>query len=251
MRPLIRRVLLVLVCAALLVPATASAVTVDEIVALAKAGVTDAVILALIDRDKTIFALEPDQLVTLQSQGVSEPVILAMLKSGREEGERAAQAADDLKTALYFAERSPGPEVVVIGHGPDTPNAPASDGFYSGTVGGAIAVPYAAPYYAGGRRARGRVPSSVFTPYAAPAASNVRGGFPAPFVPVTPAANIPVIPPSNIPVIPPVSRIQSQAQPQPARPRTMCRADIRGASSAFPLTTIVECPAAMVPARAR
>ena len=89
MRPLAHRIVLAaIITASVLVPATASAVTLDQIVALARAGVTDAVILALIDRDKTIFSIEPEQLVSLKSAGVSEPVILAMLKSGREEGDR-------------------------------------------------------------------------------------------------------------------------------------------------------------------
>src|SRR5437867_1772242 len=91
MRPLAHRILLApSIIASLLVPTTASAVTIDQIVALARAGVTEAVILALIDRDKTIFSIEPEQLVSLKAAGVSEPVILAMLKSGREEGDRAA-----------------------------------------------------------------------------------------------------------------------------------------------------------------
>src|SRR5256885_1054813 len=64
---------------------TASAVTVDQIVALSKAGVSEAVILALIDRDNTILTIAPEQLVALKRDGLSEPVILAMLKSGRQE----------------------------------------------------------------------------------------------------------------------------------------------------------------------
>ena len=69
-----------------------SPITVDQIVALAQAGVTDTVILALIDRDRTVFAIEPEQMSTLQRDGLSETVILAMLKSGRAEGEQAARA---------------------------------------------------------------------------------------------------------------------------------------------------------------
>ena len=52
-----------------LMPSAASAVTLDEIVSLSRAGVTDAIILALIDRDKTVFAIEPDQIVKLQRDG--------------------------------------------------------------------------------------------------------------------------------------------------------------------------------------
>ena len=77
----------------ILVPRAASAITVDHhVVALAKSGVTDTVILALIDRDRTVFAIEPEQIVSLQREGLSERVILAMLKSGRAEGDQAARA---------------------------------------------------------------------------------------------------------------------------------------------------------------
>jgi hypothetical protein len=199
MRPHMPRLLLAAFAATvLLVPATASAVTVDEIVALSRAGVTDTVILALIDRDKTIFTLEPDQLVALKAQGLSEPVILAMLKSGREEGERAAQAASDLKTSMYLAERSSGPEVMMPGPAPDAVYGQPSGSYggYASTPGyyGGAAIAYPLPYATapGYRRARRSAP--VFTPFAAPSGST----FIAP-------ANIPVVPPSSIPVIPPVS----------------------------------------------
>jgi hypothetical protein len=119
-------------------PTPASAVTREEIVKLAKAGVSDDVILALVDRDKTIFALTPDDLVTLKGNGVSEAVTLAMLRSGREEGEaalaqQAAQAAAERAETAWLS-----PNVVVIGHGPDRPNSGHYDspyayhGLYSG-----------------------------------------------------------------------------------------------------------------------
>src|SRR4051812_31561965 len=106
-----RTVALAVLAVALSVPAPAFAVTVDDIVGLAHAGVTDAVILALIDRDKTIFALEPHQILKLQSEGVTEPVILAMLKSGRGEGDDAARA-DAADTAAYIRSGlAPGPDL--------------------------------------------------------------------------------------------------------------------------------------------
>jgi hypothetical protein len=113
-----------------LVPAAASAVTREEIVRLSKSGVSEDVILALVDRDKTIFSIDPDDLVTLKSEGVSEAVVLTMLKSGREEGEAAfaqqvAQAAADRASAAWLA-----PNVVVVGHGPDRPNTGYRDGYY-------------------------------------------------------------------------------------------------------------------------
>ncbi len=57
------RILLPVVLA--LPPATASAVTVQEIVSLTKAGVSEQVILAVIERDKNIFTISPEQLITL------------------------------------------------------------------------------------------------------------------------------------------------------------------------------------------
>jgi len=67
-----RAILWVPVAAVLVLLASpASAVTLDQVLSLAHAGVTDAVILALIDRDRTIFAVEPEQIVALQREGLS------------------------------------------------------------------------------------------------------------------------------------------------------------------------------------
>ena len=84
-----RAVILGCMSVLLLAPRGAYAITVDQVVALAKSGVTDTVILALIDRDRTVLAIEPEQIVTLQRDGLSETVILAMLRSGRAETSNA------------------------------------------------------------------------------------------------------------------------------------------------------------------
>src|SRR5436305_6913766 len=109
---------LLLVLAAL----PASAVTLQQVVALSKAGVSETVILALIDRDKTIFTIDPEQLVTLKADGVSEQIVLAMLKSGRAEAAAADRADEEMRTASYLAAAAAGPESIVIGHGADYPN---------------------------------------------------------------------------------------------------------------------------------
>ena len=110
MRPTLHAVLL----AAALVTSVAAApdvVTVDQIIALSKAGVSDDVILATIERDKPVFTLEPDRLIALKREGVSEAVVLAMLKSGRQPPSQAAV----LPLVV-------GPDVVIVGHAPDRPN---------------------------------------------------------------------------------------------------------------------------------
>ena len=115
-----------------LAPAPVSAVTLDQVVMLIQAGVSEAIILALIDRDKTILTIEPDQLIALKNNGVSEAIVLALLKSGRAEGEAAANANAALNAATIMSALSPVPDLVIVGHGPDRPNTDHHDGFYSG-----------------------------------------------------------------------------------------------------------------------
>src|SRR5256885_572528 len=64
MRSRLFRVRALLLAAALLVlvPKAVSAVTVDQIIALSRAGVSEAVILALLDRDGNVLSIEPEQL---------------------------------------------------------------------------------------------------------------------------------------------------------------------------------------------
>ena len=157
MRAMIRHAL-VLGCTAacVLAPRAASALTIDQVVALARAGVTDTVILALIDRDRTVFAIEPEQIVPLQRGGLSERVILAMLKSGRAEGEQAAGADAAYNSAWIASAITLEPETVTVGHGPDRPNTPHIDGFYSGPLASAF-VP---PYYGSSARSR-RAPAGT------------------------------------------------------------------------------------------
>jgi len=107
-----RRIVPLLV-ALLLAPAIASAITLQDVVTLSKAGVSDAVLLAMIERDRTIFAIDAEQLLALRREGVSEPVVLAMLKSGREE------PAPTPTAPLGPSEE---PILVMVGHGPDRPN---------------------------------------------------------------------------------------------------------------------------------
>jgi hypothetical protein len=129
-------------------PLSAAAVTMDQILALAKAGVTDVVILALIDRDHSIFAIEPEQLVTLQREGLSEKIILAMLKSGRQEGEQAVRTDAASNAAWIASNLANEPHVLIVGHGPDRPNTPHIDGFYSGPPAAGFApAPYDAPTF--------------------------------------------------------------------------------------------------------
>jgi hypothetical protein len=142
------RVLVVAVVAlGVLGPTAVSAVTVDQLLALKRAGVTDAVVLALIDRDRTVFAIEPEQIIALQRDGLSEAVILALLKSGREEGDQAARVDAANNAAAISAALAPAPELVIVGHGPDRPNTPVHDFYSSPPPPFYLPVPYGVPAY--------------------------------------------------------------------------------------------------------
>ena len=119
----------------------AAAVTTDQVVALKKAGVSDAVILALIERDHTVFSIAPEQILALQREGLSEALIIAMLKSGQDADE-AARAESAYANAVVAAAIAPGPEILIVGHGPERPNTYHRDGFFRN-----VTSPYLFPSY--------------------------------------------------------------------------------------------------------
>ena len=102
------------------VPAAASAVTIDEVVALSKSGVSEEVIVAVIERDQTLYTLSPALIMKLQRDGLSDRVLLALIKSGRP-NEPPPPATT---VAPVTAPVPPPPAIAVVGHGPQLPNAP-------------------------------------------------------------------------------------------------------------------------------
>ena len=87
----------------LMLPCAARAVTLDDIIALSKAGVSSEILVAVIDADRTIFNLTPGDIVVLKKAGVPNAVIVKMLGTARE-----------------FVEEVPPPLIV----GTDRPSAP-------------------------------------------------------------------------------------------------------------------------------
>jgi hypothetical protein len=79
-----RRWLLVLVIFVLaLFPARGNALTLRDVVELSKAGLGEDILLALIEVDPSVFAIDTTTLKTLKAAGVSQKVIIAMIRSGR------------------------------------------------------------------------------------------------------------------------------------------------------------------------
>ena len=67
-----------------LLPAAARAVTIEDIIALSKAGVSADILIAVIDADRTVFTLTPAEIIRLKRAGVPDPVVVKMLGSPQE-----------------------------------------------------------------------------------------------------------------------------------------------------------------------
>jgi hypothetical protein len=110
-----RRWLLALVILALF-PARGNALTLRDVVELSKAGLGEDVLLALIEVDPSVFAIDTATLKTLKEAGVSQKVIIAMIRSGRTPPPppEPVVAPDPLPP--------PEPQVIVIEHHDPQPN---------------------------------------------------------------------------------------------------------------------------------
>ncbi|MEO8259019.1 MAG: hypothetical protein ABI868_16855 [Acidobacteriota bacterium] len=157
------RILLPVAVLVMLLSGAASALTVQEVVALSKAGVSDEVLLSLIERDKTIFAIDHDQLMALTRDRVSEKVVLAMLRSGRQEPPPPGPAHAVPAAPTDTVPAAPG--ALMFGHGPSRPNT--YHDYDQLGLGGPLIV-YPAPYVSIGQYASAG--PYVVTPYLVPAA---------------------------------------------------------------------------------
>jgi hypothetical protein len=128
---MLRRTVFALITAVALA-GRAEAVTIRDLIELSKAGLSDDVLLALIEVDRRVFSIDTATLKQLKEAGVSDQVIVALIKSGRQRPEPVAAPAPD--PAPLPREREP--EVIVIDHrDPPTP-APQP-----------VAYPVAVPVY--------------------------------------------------------------------------------------------------------
>lgn len=100
-----------------LVPVTAQAVTAKEILELSRAGLSEEVLLALIEVDGGVFTLDTNMLKSLKEANVSERVILAMVRSGRTPQTESVPAPVMTEQAVDPAPYvAPQPQVIVIEH---------------------------------------------------------------------------------------------------------------------------------------
>lgn len=140
----------------------ADAVTLREIIELTRAGLSDDVLLALIEIDQRVFPVDPDTLKTLKEAGVSPAVIVAIVKSGRTPKPEPAPVAEIIDPD------PPAPHVIVV----DRPVIVEREIVQE--------VPVAVPVYVAVGRSRGHrtepyvVPASPFVPFGQPATADDR-----------------------------------------------------------------------------
>ncbi len=89
----------------------AEALTIRDVIELTKAGISDEVLLALIDVDGGVYASDAATLKALKEAGVSERVMVALVRSGRER--RLPEPPPPVPESDVEA---PAPPVVVVEH---------------------------------------------------------------------------------------------------------------------------------------
>ncbi|MGH9373623.1 MAG: hypothetical protein ACRD15_19055, partial [Vicinamibacterales bacterium] len=98
--------------ASLVAAPAAEGLTTRDILELSRAGLGEDVLLALIEVDRGVYAIDPATLKSLKAAGVSERVILALVRSGREQPIPEPPAVVE----AAVEEPAPQPQVVVIEH---------------------------------------------------------------------------------------------------------------------------------------
>lgn len=128
---MLRRTVFALLTAVALSAGGAEAVTIRDLIELSKAGLSDPVLLALIEVDRSVFTIDTATLKQLKAAGVSDQVIVALIRSGRQPRPEpvAAPAPEPLP-------REREPEVIVIDHRDPPAPGPAP-----------VAYPVAVPIY--------------------------------------------------------------------------------------------------------
>src|SRR5687767_476030 len=115
---MLRRTVFALVTAVALTAGHAEAVTLRDLIELSKAGLSDPVLLALIEVDRSVFNIDTATLKQLKEAGVSDQVIVALIRSGR-------QPRPEPVAAPAPEPRPREPEVIVIEHRDPPAAAPA------------------------------------------------------------------------------------------------------------------------------
>jgi hypothetical protein len=107
---------LLVVCLSL-APARAEALTLRDIVELHKAGLSDDVIVALVEVRNAVFTLDQETMKALKADGLSDRVLIAIINSGRTSPPQPVPVAIE-------PEPEPAPQVIVVDHHEHAPAQP-------------------------------------------------------------------------------------------------------------------------------
>src|SRR5262245_56878442 len=110
---MLRRALIACLTMLALSAGRAEAVTIRDIIELSKAGLSDSVLLALIEVERSGFAIDTATIKKLKDAGVSDVVVVAMIRSGREQLEPPPPPAP---VEIQDPPAAPEPKIVVIDH---------------------------------------------------------------------------------------------------------------------------------------
>src|SRR4051812_9151542 len=114
--PRFRHILTALVLVLGLGASRADAITLRDIVELSKEGLSDDVLLALIEVDRSVFPIDADTIRMLKSAGVSEQVIVAIVRSGRSAPPQVVEPPPLPVDPPREPDPAPQPQVIVIDH---------------------------------------------------------------------------------------------------------------------------------------
>ena len=109
-----RRLVIVFTVFLSLLASRADAVTIRDVIELSKAGLSDQVLIALIEVDRSVYTLDAATLKQLKDSGVSDAVIIALVRSGRTQ--EAAAPSEPPAEPPSAPAPDPQPQVIVIDH---------------------------------------------------------------------------------------------------------------------------------------
>ena len=112
MRPVIAAALLLVAALAVTVQ-PAQALTIRDVIELTRAGITDDVLVALIEVDGGVYSTDTATLKSLKDAGVSDRVMIALIRSGRDRRVEEPAPVPEVNDASVEA---PPPPTVVIEH---------------------------------------------------------------------------------------------------------------------------------------
>jgi hypothetical protein len=145
----VMRIGLILALLGLPVTAASAATTAEQLVGLTRAGLSDDILISLIQTDGSRFQLSADDILKLHNDGLSDAVIRAMQATVRRPEVRAAVAGPTTTQATTVDPAASAPVVNVyqtVTQHVDTPN-PAAAPVYPNPYYGFFSFPIAVPVY--------------------------------------------------------------------------------------------------------